>query len=958
MAVTIKHAKTDTIADWTQSDLDAQIAAGNYPAGTVLADIVLPSDWNNNHTITGLGTIATQDASSVAITGGTVNNTSQSKTTITDYESFTPTTAPTYAEGELWYDSTAHALAYFNDVSSSTVHIGQDLQVKVINNTGSTIANGSPVYITSTSSGQTYPNIALAKADVAATSAVIGLTNGSIANGAVGYVTAQGGIDGVNTGSFTVGQVLYLSPYSAGQLMNTIPPTGITVQVGIVSYVNSSTGKIYVKQTTPLAVPASIITGTLGVDHGGTGQASALVAGGVMYGSSTTAMGVTAVGTSGQVLTSNGASAPTWTTPTTGTVTSVTGTSPIASSGGNTPAISISQATTSTNGYLSSTDWNTFNNKQPAGTYVTSVSATSPVTSSGGTTPAISMAAATTSVNGYLTSTDWTTFNGKQAALVSGTNIKTVNSTSLLGSGDVSVGVTSVTGTSPVVSSGGATPAISMAAASSTVNGYLTSTDWTTFNNKGSGTVTSVTGTAPVVSSGGATPAISMAAANTTTNGYLTSTDWNTFNNKVSMTYPGAGIPNSTGSAWGTSYTTTGSGTVIALSTSPTFATSILGDFNNATVANRTLFKTSTTNATTGIYAVPNGTATAASWQATNAADPTNASKILIATNGSTDVQLVSGINGTGTYLPLTFYNNGAEKARLSVAGGLSIGTTTDPGAGGLQVAGTANFTGSSSVLAAVFANAAETTTVSATAATGTINYDVTTQSVLYYTTNASANFTLNFRASSGTSLNTAMATGQTVTVVFLCTNGATAYYNNAVTIDGNSVTPKYQGGSAWTSGNASSIDAYSFTIIKTGSAAFTVLTSLTQFKQNNMAFGAFQISGFQRNAFQILTGSSPTPVVLIPKGGYKKHNKSFKQTVKESLQELLDEPKAVEEVKEIVSEYSNSNKLSLSSVDLKLLSQNVEAAQRIIMLAEKLQLERLELQREMDDEEALLLLI
>lgn len=124
------------------------------------------------------------------------------------------------------------------------------------------------------------------------------------------------------------------------------------------------------------------------------------------------------------------------------------------------------------------------------------------------------------------------------------------------------------------------------------------------------------------------------------------------------------------------------------------------------------------------------------------------------------------------------------------------------------------------------------------------------------------------------------------------------------------------------------------------------------------MAFGAFQISGFQRNAFQLITGASPTPTVLIPKGGYKKHNKSFKQTVKESLQELLDEPKVVEEVKEIVSEYSNSNKLSLSSVDLKLLSQNVAAAERIIMLAEKLQLERLELQREMDDEEAILLLI
>jgi hypothetical protein len=96
--------------------------------------------------------------------------------------------------------------------------------------------------------------------------------------------------------------------------------------------------------------------------------------------------------------------------------------------------------------------------------------------------------------------------------------------------------VTSVTGTSPVVSSGGTTPAISMPAASASVNGYLTSTDWTTFNNKGSGTVTSVTGTAPVVSSGGTTPAISMAAATASVNGYLTSTDWNTFNNKGSGT--------------------------------------------------------------------------------------------------------------------------------------------------------------------------------------------------------------------------------------------------------------------------------------------------------------------------------------------------------------------------------------------------------------------------------------
>jgi hypothetical protein len=140
-------------------------------------------------------------------------------------------------------------------------------------------------------------------------------------------------------------------------------------------------------------------------------------------------------------------------------------------------------------------------------------------------------------------------------------------------------------------------------------------------------------------------------------------------------------------------------------------------------------------------------------------------------------------------------------------------------------------FTGSSSIIASKFVNALEGITVSATAATGTINYDVTTQSVLYYTTSASANWTVNFRASSGTSLNTAMATGESITVVFLVTTGATAYYNNAITIDGTSVTPKWQGGSAPTSGNASSIDAYTYCIIKTGSATYTVLASQTQFK-------------------------------------------------------------------------------------------------------------------------------
>ena len=121
-----------------------------------------------------------------------------------------------------------------------------------------------------------------------------------------------------------------------------------------------------------------------------------------------------------------------------------------------------------------------------------------------------------------------------------------------------------------------------------------------------------------------------------------------------------------------------------------------------------------------------------------------------------------------------------------------------------------------------------EDVNIVASAATGTINFDVSTASVWYYTSNATANHTLNFRYSSGTSLNTAMATGDAITLVWLNTNGSTAYYPNVINIDGSAVTPKVP--AAISGGNASAIDAYSFTIIKTASATFTVLETQTKF--------------------------------------------------------------------------------------------------------------------------------
>jgi hypothetical protein len=116
-----------------------------------------------------------------------------------------------------------------------------------------------------------------------------------------------------------------------------------------------------------------------------------------------------------------------------------------------------------------------------------------------------------------------------------------------------------------------------------------------------------------------------------------------------------------------------------------------------------------------------------------------------------------------------------------------------------------------------------ERTTVSATAATGTVNFDASTQGVLYYTTDASGNWTLNVRGTSGTTLNSVLATGDAITIAFLVTNGATAYYQTAFNIDGSAVTPKYSGGTAPAAGNASAIDIYTYTIVKTASATFTV---------------------------------------------------------------------------------------------------------------------------------------
>lgn len=126
--------------------------------------------------------------------------------------------------------------------------------------------------------------------------------------------------------------------------------------------------------------------------------------------------------------------------------------------------------------------------------------------------------------------------------------------------------------------------------------------------------------------------------------------------------------------------------------------------------------------------------------------------------------------------------------------------------------------------------NNRELVTVQASAAASTVNFDVLTQQVLYYTSNASANWTLNVRGDGSTTLNDSMSDGQSVTITFLATQGSTGYYANVFTVDSSSVTPLWQGNSAPSAGNADSVDAYVLNITKTANATYTILGSQTQF--------------------------------------------------------------------------------------------------------------------------------
>ena len=284
----------------------------------------------------------------------------------------TPTNIPTEQGGIYWDDARSTAALIMN---GTLQHIGQDTFFYVKNSTGSSIPKGTAVRFDGTDGASGHLKIAPFLANgTYPSNYFMGVTAEAIANGEFGQVMHFGELTGVNTSGYTAGALLYASTSVAGAFQTTAPvaPNNIVLVAAAINSTNN--GTILVRPTY-----GSNINQDEGVKitSGTTGDLLQLQAGGLWENKTLAQVIGSAYVPSTRTITINGTSQDLSANRTynVGTVTAVTASSPLFSSGGATPNITIQQASGSQNGFLSSTDWTTFNNKQNA--------LTNPVTGTG-----------------------------------------------------------------------------------------------------------------------------------------------------------------------------------------------------------------------------------------------------------------------------------------------------------------------------------------------------------------------------------------------------------------------------------------------------------------------------------------------------------------------------------------------------------------------------------------------
>ena len=732
-----------------------------------------------NTQVSGLGTMSTQNANAVAITGGSIDGTTVGLTTATTVRGTTITATSQFSGPGTGLTGTATSLSIGGNAATATSagsvtnsvtfnsggaggvspvtyngSVAQTISYNTIGAPSTTGTNASGTWgIGITGNAATVTNGVYTNGSYSNPTWITSIL-GSIVSGAVANATLA--TTATNVAGGAAGSIVYQSGAS----------TTTTLALGTTNYVLTAGASApqYVAQSTLSVGSATNATNTTYLAGG--------VAGSIPWQSAVGVTGFTTLGTTGQVLTSNGTSTPTWTTPTAyATVTDDTTTNAT-----RYPLFANQTSGNLSTSYTSSTkyQYNPFSGVLTAtgfsgsGASLTSLTAgnlsgtipsavlgnstlyigttavllnaaSGSITSlavniSGSASSATTATTATNATNVAVTDNTssiatWyptlvSTTTGNLPITTSSTKLSFVPSTGVLSANGVALTgnlgtVTSVaaltlgtsgTDLSSTVATGTTTPVITLnvPTASATNRGALSAADWTTFNNKGSGTVTSVTGTAPVVSSGGATPAISMAAATTSVNGYLTSTDWTTFNGKQAALVSGTNIK----TVNGTSLLGSGDVGTIGVAYGGTGLTTLasgLIPYGNGTSAlsSNSAFKFTGTNLGIG-EANPTSKLEVAGTGANNAgARATYEGTIKIDEAGSFSLQTTGGLEfkgsvyGAGYGSKIFSTDSGAmlfgyrqnsadwtEAMRINGSGGVSIGNTTDPGATNLSVTG------------------------------------------------------------------------------------------------------------------------------------------------------------------------------------------------------------------------------------------------------------------------------